>query len=146
MAAIDDPPLNGNIPQRVWSIRNVVGEVLFPSTTGQEHKICCTWIFSPDVSTEAIPWYGGMDKLSIEQTGVVGDIRKCVVEIVWHAYPHHKLWVCHLQLLLANNSMVKGSTCTTIWLHGHVKGQVWRPVLIPTEEAPAWWPWWCGHF
>jgi hypothetical protein len=29
-AGIDDPPLNGNVPPRVWSIRNVVGEVLVP--------------------------------------------------------------------------------------------------------------------
>jgi hypothetical protein len=29
-AAINDPPLNGNVPLRVWSIRNMVGEVFVP--------------------------------------------------------------------------------------------------------------------
>ena len=74
-AGIDDPPLNGNVPPRVWSIRNVVGEVLVPgqnmATTPQDMSPLDFFLlmFPPKQLLDMVEWTNvQLNKLVLKET------------------------------------------------------------------------------
>ena len=73
-AGIDDPPLNGNVPPRVWSIRNVVGEVLVPGqnmATTQDMLPLDFFLLmlSPKQLLDVVEWTNvQLNKLALKET------------------------------------------------------------------------------
>ena len=74
-AAMTNPPLNGNVPFRQWSVRNLVGEVLHPGqnnlTTAQEMSPLDFFLlmFPPKQLSDMVHWTNReLVKLDLKQT------------------------------------------------------------------------------
>ncbi|KAI2490544.1 Transposase IS4 [Fragilaria crotonensis] len=73
-ASINDPPLNGNVPFRMWNIRNMVGEVLIPghNTTVTQDMLPLDFfllMFPPKQLLDMVHWTNcELGKLELKQT------------------------------------------------------------------------------
>ena len=63
-ASTNDPPLNGYVPARMWSIRNSVGDVLVSGGNAVASQDILPLDFSVDVSSKAVVRYCPLDKCS----------------------------------------------------------------------------------
>ena len=101
-AAMTDPPLNGNVPFRQWSIRNMVGEILTPGqsnlTTAQEMSPLdfVLLMFPPKQLSDMIHWTNcELVKLDLKQTTDRGLLKLFGIIILTARFEftsRHSLW------------------------------------------------------